>query len=74
MSKIVLNLDEVAEEIRCTAKTAHERRRVVRNLIVNGDLRVINPNVSCRRWTVSIFEVRRYLGYPDALVAIEVQP
>lgn len=62
---LVLTLEEVADELCIAARTPHERRRQVRELIEAGELRVINPTVGPRRWRVSRFEVLRYIGHPE---------
>lgn len=61
----VLTLDEVATFLKLTAETNREKRRQVRELITNGQLRAINDKVGPRRLTVSRWEVMRYVGHPD---------
>jgi hypothetical protein len=62
---LVLDLLEVADVLKLTARTPTERRRQVRDLIEAGELNVISRRVGPRRWTVSRFEVLRYVGHPD---------
>lgn len=58
----VLSLDEVADMLGATQVTPRNRRRFVRQLIADGQLRPIVPTVGARCLKVARHEVLRYRG------------
>jgi hypothetical protein len=57
----VLTLIEVADELRMTGGDSWKRRKV-RALINAGHLHAINDQVWPGHWTVSRYELNRYIG------------